>query len=196
MQNWGGPLVIHELIQYPDGRIGTKWMEEITPATEPATQLTAELSQTNTFETPGNSFLLTFEVYPEQAEQGRLAVSFLPEKGDKEACEWQLQLNKARSQFGNASTDGYALDEKTLKEGGAPQAAGNYAIEGGIDTSKHFIVRMLVNGCNKFGGSLIDAEIGGQRTLITYRPNLTVDKLQFRMNGVTIKNIQIAPLRN
>lgn len=196
MQNWGGPLVIHELIQYPDGRIGTKWMEEITPATEPATQLTAELSQTNTFETPGNSFLLTFEVYPEQAEQGKLAVSFLPEKGDKEACEWQLQLDKARSQFGNASTDGYALDEKTLKEGGAPQAAGNYAIEGGIDTSKHFIVRMLVNGCNKFGGSLIDAEIGGQRTLITYRPNLTVDKLQFRMNGVTIKNIQIAPLRN
>ena len=33
MQNWGGPLVIHELIQYPDGRIGTKWMDEIIPAT-------------------------------------------------------------------------------------------------------------------------------------------------------------------
>ncbi|MCD7930444.1 MAG: hypothetical protein LUH15_03275 [Tannerellaceae bacterium] len=32
--NWGGTLNIHELIQCPDGRIGTKWMEEIIPATE------------------------------------------------------------------------------------------------------------------------------------------------------------------
>ena len=31
VRGWGGNLVIHELIQFPDGRIGSKWMEEITP---------------------------------------------------------------------------------------------------------------------------------------------------------------------
>jgi hypothetical protein len=31
IRGWGGPFVIHEMIQYPDGRIGTKWMNELIP---------------------------------------------------------------------------------------------------------------------------------------------------------------------
>ena len=42
IRGWGGNLVIRELIQFPDGRIGSKWMKEITPATEPPRTLAAQ----------------------------------------------------------------------------------------------------------------------------------------------------------
>lgn len=43
---------------------------------------------------------------------------------------------------------------------------------------------------------MIDAEIAGQRTMIPYRRGLTVKKLVFRTEGVVLKNVQIAPLKN
>lgn len=195
MQNWGGPLVIHELVQLPDGYVGTKWMEEITPATGASRKLSDELSGNETFPVSDRSFLLSFEVCPDQPRQGRVAVSFLPEEGAGEkACEWKLCLDKSRAQYAKALADGFAPEEKTLREGGAPQSAGDYAIENGMNTSEPFTVRILVDGVDKFGGALIDTEIGAQRTMITYRPELSVAGLSFRMEGVSVKNIRIAPL--
>jgi len=69
--------------------------------------------------------MLTFKVYPDQPRQGNLKVLFLPEKGEESACEWQLQLDKARAQYGTNLTATYASSEKTLREGGAPQTASN-----------------------------------------------------------------------
>jgi hypothetical protein len=54
---------------------------------------------------------------------------------------------------------------------------------------------VLVKGCDKLGGSLMDAEIAGQRTMISYRPDLTVQKLVFRTEGVELKDVQLAPLK-
>lgn len=194
MQNWGGPLIIHELVQHQDGYIGTKWMDEITPATKSPELLTPELSGTKTFHTPSESFILTFEVHPKQAGQGRVGVLFLPENGVETSCEWQMKLDRNRAQYGTGILNEYSPDEKTLREGGSPQAAGNYAIENGMNTKEPFIVRILVNNSNKFGGSLIDAEIGKQRTMLSYRAGLSVGNILFRMDKVTIKNVNIAPL--
>ena len=196
MQNWGGPLVIHELIQYPDGRIGTEWMDEIIPAMGTPKKLSAKLTGTGDFPVSSKSFMLTFKVYPDQPRQGNLKVLFLPEKGEESACEWQLQLDKARAQYGTNLTATYASSEKTLREGGAPQTASNYAIENGIDTSKPFMVRILVDGSDKFGGSLIDTEIAAQRTMISYRPELTVGNLRFCMEGISVQDISLAPLND
>ena len=55
---------------------------------------------------------------------------------------------------------------------------------------------MIVKGSDKIGGSLVDAEIAGQRTMISYRPDLTVKKMVFRTEGVELKNVQIAPLKD
>lgn len=195
MQQWGGPLVIHELIQHPDGRIGTKWMDELTPATGTPVKLAAPRDEAATLPVTGSSFLLSFDVRPERPGQGKLGVVFLPEEGEKEACEWQLQLDKARAQFATGSLGGYAAEEKTLREGGEPQAARNYAIENGMDRQGPFTVRMIIRASDKFGGSLIDAEIASRRTMLTYRPQLVTGRLHFRTEGVSLQNIQIAPLR-
>ncbi len=52
-----------------------------------------------------------------------------------------------------------------------------------------------VNNDKKLGGSLVDTGIAGQRTMISYRPNLIMQKLLFSADGVGFNNAQIAPFK-
>ena len=40
----------------------------------------------------------------------------------------------------------------------------------------------------------MEGEIAGQRTMITYRPDLTVGRLSFRTEDVALEQVRIAPL--
>ena len=191
IRGWGGNLVIRELIQYPNGRIGSKWLKEITPETEKPETLIASVAETTTFPANGKSFMLSFDVKPAEAKKGRVGISFLPESGEQASCELQIRLEDLRAQFGPGSLKGFAGIGKSLREGGGP-----HAIENLIGVDRPFAVRVIVKGCDKIGGSLIDAEIAGQRTMISYRRDLTVKKMVFRVEGVELKDVQIAPLRN
>ena len=82
-----------------------------------------------------------------------------------------------------------------MHEGGYPNHARNYAIENLIDTDKPFMVRMIIKYEDKFGGSQIDTEIAGQRTMISFRPGLKVKKLLLRSKQTEIKNVKIASLK-
>jgi hypothetical protein len=124
-----------------------------------------------------------------------LGISFLPEAGEQAACELQIRLDDLRAQFGRGLLTGFAGDEKSLRQRGSPHGVGNYAIDNLIGVDKPFAVRVIVKGCDKIGGSLIDAEIAGQRTMISYRADLTVKKMLFRTDGVEMKNVQFAPLK-
>ncbi|GAB6122073.1 glycoside hydrolase family protein [Dysgonomonas termitidis] len=192
MRNWGGSLNIYELIQLPDGRIGSKWMDEIVPATTKSKNL--DNNDKIVQPTGEKPFMLTFDVHPSDIKNGKMSVLLLPENGDKGACEFQIRLDGMYAQYANGSLSNYSGKEKSLREGGAPHGAHNYAIEKLIDTDKPFTVRMVVKNSNKFGGALIDTEIAGKRTMISYRPDLTVSNLRFRTEGADVKNIKIAEL--
>lgn len=194
VRGWGGPLLIHEMIQYPDGRIGTKWMKELTPDTGAAKNIINQLNGTVFHDVTPQSFMLSFDVIPTKEKNGKFAVSFLPAEGTNNGCEFQLRLEDLVAQYGNASFGSYATAEKSVREGGHPQEARNYAIEKLIGVDKPFTVRMVVKHSEKLGGVLIDSEIAGQRTMITYRPDLSVRKLMFRSEGTQVKNVNIAPL--
>lgn len=195
MVNWGGTLNIHEMIQYPDGRIGTKWMEEIIPATGKTKTLTGEIKETTSFAIDNPSFLLTFDVDPGQNISGKLA-ALLSETGKEEhACEFQIIPKAKRAQYNKGNLSTFSEQEKSLREGSYPNHARDYALENLIDTDKPFTVRMIVKYEDKFGGSQIDTEIAGQRTMITFRPGLKVDQLLFRAEQSGIKNVKIASLK-
>jgi hypothetical protein len=51
IRGWGGVLVVRELIQFPDGRIGSRWMKEITPPTGKPTVLAAGVAEKAAFPT-------------------------------------------------------------------------------------------------------------------------------------------------
>jgi hypothetical protein len=189
VRGWGGCLAIRELVQFPDGRIGSKWMKEIAPEAGTPVTLAAAVDDTATFPTDGKSFLLTFNAHPSEAGKGRVGVAFLPETGEQAACEFQMRLDDRRAQFGPGSSNRFAGIEKSLREGGAAHSIENLP---GVD--RPFAVRVIVKGNDKLGGSLVDAEIAGQRTLISYRPDLTVRKLAWRTEGVECRDIRLAPL--
>jgi hypothetical protein len=184
--HWGGPLVVRELIQYPDGVIGTRFMPEMMPLTRPARRLAEAVGAGDRFETGCRSFMLTFDVEP--AADGNLSLHF---GSGERSCQWNLDAAECRAQF---SDDGSR--QKSLREGGLPYNAWNYAIENIRGIDKPFEVRIIVKGEPKWGGSLIDVEIAGQRTMIDDRYGLSVDELVFDVQGFNVRNLRLAPLRN
>ncbi len=196
MAGWGGSLTIHEMVQSPDGRIGTKWMKEIIPATQKEKSLAKEIKETSTFATVSSSFLLTFDVEPGTDLTGKLGALFLGADGENNACEVQISPKAKKAQYGKGQLQNFSGTEKSLREGGSPSSARNYAIENLANTDKAFTVRIIVKYEDKFGGSQIDTEIAGQRTMIAFRPDLKVEKLVLRSEETGIKNVKIAVLKN
>jgi len=193
---WGGTLVIHEMVQSPEGRIGTKWMKEIIPATLKERLLAKEIKTTSSFATGSSSFMLTFDVEAGTDLSGKLGALLLAAEGDSQACEVQINPNAKKAQYGKGQLNNFSTPEKSLREGGSPSGARNYAIENLAGTDKPFTVRMIVKYEDKYGGSQIDTEIAGQRTMIAFRPNLKVEKLLLRSEETRIKNVRIAALKN
>ena len=190
-QNWGGVLAVHEMVQFPDGALGSKWMEEIVPATERAVVCSPE--ERIVADEP--SFILTFDVEPDRDYRGRVGVTLCGEDGSKSDCEWQMMLDRCRAQFSNAVEGDFAKSERTLREGGDASGAFNYAIAGGMPQKGKVQVRMCVYNHSKLRGSIVDVEIAGQRTMLSYRPDLQVEGVEFRTDGVKVKNIRKANLK-
>lgn len=190
IRGWGGPLIIHELIQFPDGRIGTKWMDEITPATGKSKQLASKITETSTYSTDSQSFLLTFNVYSKK-KNGKLGIIFLGENGEQNACELQICPDELLAQYSKGTSNAFSDREESLRQGANPGF--NYAIENLIGVDSPFRVRIMVKCNEKLGGSIIDTEIARQRTMLSYRPDLYVKRLLFRTDGIEIKNVAIAP---
>jgi len=192
---WGGLLAIHEMIQSPDGRIGTKWMDEITPATQKEKTIAKGVDTALSVATGTSSFLLTFDVEPGTDLTEKLGVLLTGADGAAHACEIQVSPKEKRAQYAAGQLDGFSITEKSLREGGAPQSVRNYAIENLTATGKPFTVRVLVKYSNKTGGSVVDTEIAGSRTMISVRPDLKVEKLVLRTKGTGVKNVKIAALK-
>lgn len=182
--HWGGPLVVRELLQYSDGTIGSRFMPEMLPLSSHGKMLARNVSEEGLSVATGcRSFALSFDVEP--SSDGHIAMIL----GDGEhACRWDLDAAECRAQF---SDDGSA--SKSLREGGAPNHAGNYAIENIRGLDKTFTVRVIVKGEPKWGGSLVDVEVAGQRTMITHRHGLKAEKLDITSTGLTVKNVRLNP---
>jgi hypothetical protein len=127
---------------------------------------------------------------------GKMAALLLGASGEDQSCEVQINPGGKKAQYANGQIRNFSGQEKSLREGGSTSAARNYAIKNISDTDKPFKVRMIVKYEDKFGGSQIDTEIAGQRTMIAFRPNLKVEKLLLRSEKTGIKNVRIAALKN
>lgn len=193
LKAWGGTLVVHELVRMDNGRIGTKWMKELVPATSGAIQYVTAQDDV-VISVPESSFMITFDVQPGESRDNSLSLNLYPEinKGTQNSCEWSILDGGMRAQY--SGTGSKSSREKSLREGGEPHRGGNYAIENLINTKKPFKVRMVVKYSRKYDGSIIDTEIAGCRTMVTYREKLETGRIQFNTNGMTVSNICVTPL--
>ncbi|HRN58422.1 MAG TPA: hypothetical protein PLL71_18305, partial [Agriterribacter sp.] len=193
---WGGPFLIHELIQYPDGRIGTKWMKEVIPATADAIVLAKKAEPKTAFPLQDENFIISFDVAPQKKKKGKLALSFLPASdSDQKGCEMQINTMALTAQYADAVGDGFSNMQKSIRNGGNPGVAHNYTIENIMGVDKPFTVRILVKANAKLGGTIIDTEIAGQNTLVSYRHELDVKHITFNSTDIQIKNIKLMKIR-
>ena len=185
---WGGHLALRELVQFPDGRLGSKWLPEAVPATGPARAL--DVIQVSG--TEKDSFLLAFKVTPKAAAQGRVAVDLSSAAGK---CRFEIDLTSNRAQFTPVKEDGSSEPQKSLREGCHICGTRQFAIENLIATDKPFPVRLIVKADPKSGGSLVDAEIAGCRTMIGFWSNLSVSAVSFNARDVELTNVTLSPFK-
>lgn len=188
---WGGPFVVHELIQYPDGRIRTKWMKELIPDTRDTVLVAKRIDSVISFPVKNKSFMLSFDVHPAKKKDGKLAVSFLSSGQNEKDCKLQINIKEMTAQYSNATKDPFSAPELSLREGGSLRRAGNYTIENLTGTDKPFSVRILVKSTPKLGGSILDSEIAGQNTMISFRNDLVIENISFNLQETGIRNIKI-----
>jgi hypothetical protein len=172
IRGWGGALVIRDLVQHADGRLGTRWMPELLPQLAPHQHITA-LTAGQHVVLPVDVMLLEFTVDPAAVPTGCVDVRFGAQAGAP-PCALQIDLRARRAQYSTVAADGMAAPQGTLRAGGNPAQGGDYAIANlrGIDAP--FAVRILIIRDTKLGGTLIDCEIAGQRTMLTFRPDVWV----------------------
>ena len=106
---------------------------------------------------------------------------------DAAAAELQLRLDQRRAQWSAGFADRFGAPEKSIREGGSASAVENLT---GIGAP--FVLRVIVHQTDKLGGAVLDAEIAGQRTLITYRRDLEVQRLVFRSESARIGDVRLA----
>ena len=190
MRSWAGALIIYELLPRPDGSIGSKWMEEIVPARGDDIFKEKKISTEKEYDAGASSFILEFEVVPTDARDARCSVGFLPEDGG-DPCYLGIDLPSCRAQY---SSDP-ASKEKTLAEGCRIHSSADYAVAGGMRLDSPFKVRIAVKGDPRFNGCIIDTEIAGEKTLVTYRRGLDVGKLLFSPEGCTIRKVKCSKIK-
>lgn len=161
---WGGHLVLRELIRFADGRIGSRWLKEAVPATGVAKPLTQRRE-----DVPARSFLLTFTV------SGRTAVNL---RGWTGACRFEIDPATGRAQFAAIKADGTAQRQKVQREA-TIHGKREFAIENLIGTEQPFVVRLIAKYDPKAGGTMLDAEIAGARTMIGFWSRFSITDIAF-----------------
>ena len=158
---WGGWLCFRELVQYPAGHLGTRWVPEIPMPVEPA------VFQVE----PGARFQLEFRAASPRGADFALI----------------LDTAAAKARFVEKAADGSYPEVPTLQELAIrhektygreriragrkyrPDEAGDFAIGNIRGLDRPFAVRVVNYFDAKAGISLIDVEIAGQRTMVTRR---------------------------
>lgn len=172
-RHWGGPLVVRELIQHPDGTIGSRFMPELMPAPKGKKRRGEKARQLEA----GKNYLVTFDAKPSAG--GILRLNLADDEGGT-TCQWTLDTREKTARFG---------DGKSLRNGGEPHRAVDYAIEHIAGLEQSFPVRIVLRGEPKFGGTFVDIEIAGQRTMISHRSRLKVSSIDIQAEGLAVENL-------
>jgi hypothetical protein len=158
---WGGWLCLRELVQYPDGHLGTKWIPEVPMPVEPIV-LEGRRNETLTLEfhtddPKGADFAFILDAAAGKAR-------FVERAGDGSYPDIPTL-----SEMANVNEAKYGAQRIRAGRKYRPDEAGDFAIGNirGIDGP--FQIRVENYFDRKAGISLIDIEIAGQRTMVTRR---------------------------
>ena len=195
---YAGELLVRELIQYPDGTLGTKWPEEMIPKSGEPLKLAFKASAGDASAEGGAIRVTAADGFAVARLEGvpqdvRITLRVKPKAGTKHfglcvrgqgdyraGCELQFEPARKHVQF--APVAGGRMADKS----------GNWMAIGGVTgIDKPFTLDVIVKD------DLVDACIDNRRTIITRnRTKLSGDRLFFFVDHgeVTFEKIQVRPL--
>lgn len=148
---WGGTLGLRELVYFPDGVPGCRWLEEVMPVFSDFLTFQHETQVT------GNDFMLELLVEPGKD----LTVRF---EGKGKPAEFRIRAAEKKAEL-LFSEDRKAL---TILEAGHSFGSKNVAVTNLRNIDRQYRVRILGTRSRKLNGTILDVEIAGARTLIYY----------------------------
>ncbi len=200
---WGSFIVHRELVQGKDGRLGMRWLSELCPdfGALPVEVEAKELSSEGKFALEkGNDYYI--EGLVDLGEDGRLALQF---SGEGPACELRFDSAREEAQV-NELCEGEAY-AKTLepayiaipknepcyaKPENLPSNSANFCLAR-VDCLKGAcLLRVRLRYEPKTGSAVLDCEIAGERTLVSYRKGLRVNALRVALEKGSVNRLKIA----
>ena len=211
---WAGHLVLRELVQAPDGTLGTKWPEEVLPPQGECRCLDSALeASAASFDLPAASFLLEFRA--SMPLGSRLALDIFADGAEPAGCQLELFPENGRAQWGTVTRPGEWAEplpsSREVIEGFRDHCeyatlsydrrlaffAGDFCIEQlNFLGAGEFRVRLLCQYRPKINGFIVDAEFAEHRTMVTCRSDLGKPKrLQWMLaSGAAVHEVNLYPL--
>jgi hypothetical protein len=181
---WGGCAVFRELVQRPDGTLGTRHAPELTPARGPAAPLSPEPLTSGCHTEGGRVVLEAWE------GQEAAAVAGLP-RDCRITCTVVARPGAARFGLGLRGSGRYGACYELALSGrsGALELAGE-RLEGAGPIEGPLSIEVVM------AGDVIDACVGGERTLVNRLPELDGDRLFLFCEGgqVAFEGLAVEPL--
>ncbi len=207
---YGGYLVFRELIQFADGTLGMKWPEEMKPAIKdkinPVIRVNGHSFTGNSISVEADSqqWAMIDNLLPSM----HLSLLITPMNGtthigiaglddDGNGCVQSFMVLRGRVQWSAANGDALpeaipsiveimADDNSKIHEIKNPHihpSCGDFTITDVEGLTKQFRLELYFIHDAKIRGTLIDACINGERTMISQRNGLVVKKLRFMADG-------------
>ena len=172
---WGGWLCFRELVQFEDGKLGEKWLEETMPPVRRVDVVDGKA-------TTGGAYDL-FEFADLASDRDFVLVFTDPATSKK--IEFGVSPKHGRAWFSHVSPQGWKEPALTLREALAadadkkwhpkPHHGGSYAIEHVRGLDRPYGVRLIAHYDAKSDATIFDAEIAGTRTMLTRREGRYTD---------------------
>lgn len=179
---WAGCLVLRELLQEADGTLGQRWLPEVLP---PLAAAEAPTWTADGVAVPADG-LIELELQPGAGPFGILLGDADPHGEQLELlCDpaartaaWSRRRGDWKPYPRMPTPSEVMAADRENRSPHWPWKGGDFAIEGVEGLDRPFTLRLLVVPDAKSGSVVVDAEIGGRRTMITRRRGLAVRRLR------------------
>lgn len=179
---WGSVIVHRELIQHEDGTLGMRWLPEDEIVKKAPVSIVDNGAETD----PMHSYYWELDVDPQNG--GALQVTF----GDN--CTLQIETVRREVQIAPVGAGRIAPIHEKIRECFQEQnnpwtftdthvETRNFSIANVCGLDKPFTVRILQHFDRKMNAVLIDAEIAGERTIISNRVGARIRTVTAKTTG-------------
>lgn len=193
---WGSVIVHRELIQGENGRLYMKWLDEISPNKSTLEKLDFN---NQTLLNPTQSYYLEFDV--KSNDNSKVIIRFIGESDAVlflDSFEKSIQVSKMEKDkyFPDKIKPVYVIANENVGkdwkgEKNVPKESVDFSIANVDFLDNDYKVKLKLYYEKKFDSVIIDAEIGGKRTIVSNRVRQKFNQIKFETLNSKIDNLEV-----